>query len=123
MLCALDGRPNSEEEVRRIRQGVATRVESRHNMGEMEECLPQEEVSWQRYIQRTRQGRRMGGPPEVEAWAAEGGYKVAVYREKKKRKRIQKVGGVWGRYPAGCGNPVDQAKNLCGSVWCQRTKE
>ena len=72
VLCALEGRPNSEEEVQRIRQGVATRVESRHNMGEMEECLPKDEVSWQKYIQRTRQGRRMGGPPEVEAWAAEG---------------------------------------------------
>ena len=83
VLCALEARPNSEEEVQRIRQGVATRVEGRHNIGEMEECLPQEEVSWQRYIQWTRQGRRMGGPPEVEAWAAEGGYKVAVYRETK----------------------------------------
>ena len=83
VLCALEGRPNSEEEVQRIRQGLATRVESRHNMGEMEECLPREEVSWQRYIQRTRQGRRIGGPPEVETWAAEGALKVAVYRETK----------------------------------------
>ena len=41
----------------------------------------------------------------------------------KKRKRVQKVGGVWGGNPAGCGNPVDQAKNLCGSVGCQRLKE
>ena len=48
VLCALEARPNSEEEVQRIRQGVATRVESRHNMGEMEECLPQEEVSLRR---------------------------------------------------------------------------
>ena len=45
VLCALEGRPHSEEEVQRIRQGVATRVESRHNMGEVEECLPKEEVS------------------------------------------------------------------------------
>ena len=37
VLCALKGRTNSEEEVQRIRQGVATRVETRHNMGEMEE--------------------------------------------------------------------------------------
>ena len=57
----------------------------------MEECLPQEEVSWQRYIQRTRQGRRMGGPPEVEAWAAEGGYKVAVYRETKSGNGYRKL--------------------------------
>ena len=44
VLCALEGRRNSEEEVQRIRQGVATRVESRQNMGDMEECLPKEEV-------------------------------------------------------------------------------
>ena len=61
VLCALEGTPNSEEEVQRILQGVATRVEGRHNMGAMEECLPKEEVSWQKYIQRTRQVRRMGG--------------------------------------------------------------
>ena len=47
VLCALEGRPNSEEELQKIRQGVATRVESRHNLGAMEECLPREEVSWQ----------------------------------------------------------------------------
>ena len=40
VLCALEGRLNSEEELHKIRQGVATRVESRHNLGAMEECLP-----------------------------------------------------------------------------------
>ena len=91
VLCALEGRSNAEGEVQRIRQRVATRVESRHNMGEMEECLPKEEVFWQKYIQRTRQGRRMGGPPEVEARAAEGGYKVAVYRETKSGNGYRKL--------------------------------
>ena len=33
----------------------------------------------------------MGGPPEVEAWAAEGGYKVAVYRETKTGNRYRKL--------------------------------
>ena len=75
VLCALEGRPSNEEELQKIRQGVATRVESRHMWGAMEKCLPRDEVWWQKYIQRTR-----GGPAEVEAWAAEGGYKVAVYR-------------------------------------------
>ena len=83
VLCALQCRPNSEEEVQQIRQGVATRVESRHIMVEMDECLPREQVSWQKYIQRTRQGRRIGGTQELQAWAAEGKYKVAVYRETK----------------------------------------
>ena len=109
VLCALEGRPNSDEEVQRIRQGVATRVESRHNMGDMEECLPQEEVSWQRYIQRTRQGRRMGGPPEVEAWAAEGGHKVAVYRETKNGNGYRKL------VEYGEGTPLD-----AGILWTKR---
>ena len=109
VLCALEGRPNSEEGVQRIRQGVATRVESRHNMGEMEECLPREEVSWQKYIQRTRQGRRIGGPPEVEAWAAEGGYKVAVYRETKSGDGYRKL------VEYGEGTPLD-----AGILWTKR---
>ena len=91
VLCALEGRPDSEEELQTIRQGVATRVESRHNLGAMEECLPREEVSWQKYIQRTRQGRRMGGPPEVEAWAVEGGCRVAVYRDSKSGEGYRKL--------------------------------
>ena len=33
----------------------------------------------------------MGGPPEVEAWAAEGGYKVAVYRETKSGNGYRKL--------------------------------
>ena len=57
VLCALEGGPNGEEELQKIRQGVATRVESRHSMGAMEEYLPWDEVSWQKYIQRTSQGR------------------------------------------------------------------
>ena len=109
VLCALEGRPNSEEEVQLIGQGPATRVESRHNMGETEECLPQGEVSWQRYIQRTRQGRRMGGPPEVEAWAAEGGYKVAVYRETKSGNGYRKV------VKYGEGTPLH-----AGNLWTKR---
>ena len=44
VLCALEGRPSSEEEFQKMRQGVATRVESRHMSGAMEECLPREEV-------------------------------------------------------------------------------
>ena len=81
VLCVLEGRPNGKEELTMIRQGVATRVESRHKAGRMEGCLTPKEVSWQRYMQRKTRGRRMGGPPVVETWAADGGYKVAVYRE------------------------------------------
>ena len=52
-----------------------------------------------------------------------GGVQGGGLQGDKKRKGIQKVGGVWGRNSAGCGNPVDQTKNLCGSLGCQRSKE
>ena len=52
-----------------------------------------------------------------------GGVKSGGLQGDKKRKRVQIIGGVWGRNPAGCGNPVDQAKNLCGPVGCQGSKE
>ena len=91
VLCALEGRPSSEEELQKIRQGMATRVESRQLSGTMEECLPREEVLWQKFIQRTSQGRRMGGPPEVEAWAAEGDTKWRC----SERQKAEKGTGKW----------------------------
>ena len=133
VLCALEGRPNSEAELQKTRQGVATRVESRHNLGAMEECLPREEVSWQKYIRRTGQGRGMEGPPEVEALAAEGGYKVAAYRESKSG---NSTGNWWsmGTEPCwmqkSCG-PGDKPTGFCGVLrvpgatrrrWRQRCK-
>ena len=109
VLCALEGRPNSEEELQKIRQGVTTRVESRQNMGAMEERLPREEVSWQKYIQRTMQGRRMGGPPELDEWAAEGGSKVAVYRETRSGEGYRTL------VEYGDGTPLD-----AGILWTRR---
>ena len=100
VLCGLEGRPNSEEDVQRISQGVATRSESRHNTGKMEECLPREEVSWQRYIQRTRQGRSMGGG---------GGIQSGVLQGDKKRRRVQKI------VEYGDGTPLD-----AGILWTRQ---
>ena len=56
---------------------------------------------------------------------SERGHSVASGDKKgdKKRGRVQKIGGVWGRNPARCGNPVDQAKSLRGSVGCQGSRE
>ena len=45
VLCALGGRPNAEEALKKITQGVATRVESRHKVGTREECPLLEEMS------------------------------------------------------------------------------
>ena len=52
-----------------------------------------------------------------------GGVQGGGLQGDKERGRVQKVDGVWGRNPAGCGNPVDHAKNQCGSVGCQGSKE
>ena len=51
----------------------------------------------------------MGGPPEVEAWAAEGGYKVAVYRETKSGNGYRKL------VEYGIGTPLD-----AGIQWTKR---
>ena len=51
----------------------------------------------------------MGGPPGVEAWAAEGGYKVAVYRETKSGNRYRKLVAY------GEGTPLD-----AGILWTKR---
>ena len=37
------------------------------------------------------QGRRMRRPPQVEAWAAGGGYRVTVYREAKSGPGYRKI--------------------------------
>ena len=79
----LESRPNREDEIALVRQGLVTRVEGRHKAGTIQEGLSPEEISWQKYIKRTTQGRRMEGPPGLEAWAAQGGYMVIVYRETK----------------------------------------
>ena len=103
VLCAQEGRLSREERLQKIRQGVAPRVGSRHHSGAMEECLPREEVSWLKYIQRTRQGGRMRGPVEVEAWATEGGYKVAVYRETKSAEGYRNLMEYGDRAPLNAG--------------------
>ena len=65
----------------------------------MQEPLPQEEAGWQGYVQKLLEGRRMGGPPEVEAWAVRSEYRVKVYRETKDGagyRKIQEYGGEKG---------------------------
>ena len=103
VLCALEGRLKSKEELAMIRPEVVTRVESRHKAGTLEERLAPKEVSRQKYIQRTTQGGRIGGPPEVEAWAAEGGYRIAVYREPKRGEGYRKLVEYGGGYPLHAG--------------------
>ena len=88
---------------------MATRLESRDKAGTKEDCLPPEEVSRQRYIQRMMQGRRMGWAPEVEAWAVEGGYKVGSYRETKSGEDHRKLV----EYGDGC--PLE-----AGNLWTRR---
>ena len=95
---------------------MATGVESRLNLGTMEEGLPREEVSWHRYIKRTRQGRRMGGPPEVEALAREGGYKVAVYRETKSGEGYRKLTEYGDGTPLAAGI-LWTRRRVCAVLW------
>ena len=68
-------------------------------------------------------GEEDGGATGGGGMGSTGGIQGGGLQGDKKRKRVQKIGGVWGRNPTGCGNPVDQARNLCSSVRFQRSKE
>ena len=75
-MNVIEGGQGTSEEAKEVREKVVPAVEERWKAGEMQEPLPQGETEWQAYIQKMLQGRRIGGPPEIEAW-------VKVYRETK----------------------------------------
>ena len=73
VLSVIEAGQGSGEEAKKVRDRVIATVEGRSKPGALKKQLPPWETGWQGYIQKTVQGRRMGGPPGVEAWAAEGG--------------------------------------------------
>ena len=79
----IEGGQRTSAEAKQVREKVVAAVEERWQAGEMQEPLPQGEARWQAYVRKLLQGRRMAGPPEVEAWAVRSGYRVKVYRETK----------------------------------------
>ena len=58
-----EGGQDCQEQAEEVRKKVVTRVEKTWQAGKLEEQLPQGETSWQAYIQRMKQKRRMRGPP------------------------------------------------------------
>ena len=90
-MNAIEGGQGTYEEGKEMRDKVVANVEERWRAGELQEPLPSGETGWQVYIQKMVQGRRMGGPPEVEAWAMGGGYRVKVYRETKDGAGYRKI--------------------------------
>ena len=87
----MDGGQGTSEEAKDVRDKVVAVVEERWKAGGMQELLPPGETEWQAYIQKMLQGRRMGGPSEVEAWAIRSGYRVEVYRETKDGAGYRKI--------------------------------
>ena len=95
-LSVIEGGQGTNEEAKEVRARVVAAVEERLQTGVMLEPLPQGETGWKEYVRKLVQGRGMGGPPEVEAWAAKNGYRVKVYRETKDGegyRKIQEYGG------------------------------
>ena len=98
-MNVIEGGQGTSPEAKAVREKVVTAVEERWQAREMQEPLLQGEAGWQAYVQELLQGRRMGGPPEVEAWALKSGYRVKVYRETKDGagyRKIQEYGGEKG---------------------------
>ena len=95
-MTVIEGGQGTSAEAKEMPERVVTAAEERLQAGEMQEPLPHGETGWKEYIRKLVQGRRMGGPPEVEAWAVKNGYRVKVYRETKDGegyRKIQEYGG------------------------------
>ena len=82
-MSVIEGGQGTSAEAKEVRARVVAAAEERLQAGVMQEPLPQGETGWKEYVRKLVQGRRMGGPPEVEAWAVKNGYRVKVYRETK----------------------------------------
>ena len=98
-MSVIEGGQGTNEEAKEVRARVVAAVEERLQAGVMQEPLPQGETGWKEYVRKLEEGRRMGGPPEVEAWAAKNGYRVKVYRKTKDGegyRKIQEYGGEQG---------------------------
>ena len=98
-MNVIEGGHGTSAEAKGVREKVVTAVEERWQAGEMQEPLPQGETGWQGYVRKLLQARRMGGLPEVEAWAVRSGYRVKVYRETNDGagyRKIQEYGGERG---------------------------
>ena len=98
-MSVVEGGQGTNEEAKEVRARVVAAVEERLQTGVMQEPLPQGETGWKGNVRKLVQGRRMGGPPEVEAWAVKNGYRVKMYRETKDGegyRKIQEYGGEKG---------------------------
>ena len=98
-MSVTEGGQGTSAEAKKMRQRVVTAVEERLQAGERQKPLPQGDMGWKEDVQKLVQGRTMGGPPEVEAWAVKNGYRVKVYRETKDGegyRKIQEYGGEKG---------------------------
>ena len=120
VLCMLVGRPDSEEEV--LRRGVVARVEEGQISGTLAEYLLPHEAGWKRYLLRVAQGRRMGGPPEVEAWAVGRGFCVTVYRETRNGEGYRKLVDYGEGDPLGAGI-LGNKKRVYTVLWGVRAEE
>ena len=90
-MSVIEGCQGTSAETKEMRARVVTAVKERLQAEEMQEPLPQGQTGWTEYLRKLVQGRRMGGPPEVEAWAVKNGYRVKVYREMKDPEGYRKV--------------------------------
>ena len=98
-MNVIEGSQGTSAEAKGVPEKVVTAVEERWQAGEMQDPLLQGETGWQEYVQKLFQGGKMGGPPEVEAWAVKSGYRVKVYREttdEEGYRKIQEYGGEKG---------------------------
>ena len=117
VMNVIEGGQGTREQAKLVRDKVVATVEERWKAVKLQEPLPPGETGWQVYIQKMVQGRRMGGPPEVEAWAMGGGYRVTVYRDTKDGAGHRKIQAYEGDKGVTCGG-----RRGC-TRWCGGRKE
>ena len=71
----------------------------------------------------TKAGEKTWGATGGGSMGGGGGIRSVGLQGVKRGRRVQKIGGVWGRNPSGCGNPVAQGKSLCAALGCQGSQE
>ena len=119
-MSVIEGGQGTSAEGKEMREKVVTAVEARLQAGEIQEPLPQGETGWEEYVQKLVQRRRMGGPPEVEAWAAKSGDRVKVHKGKETWRGLQEDTGVWKGEGSACRNPVEEHEGVRGGVGARR---
>ena len=118
VLCVLERRPSSEDEIAMLRRGVIVEVNGKHKAGTQGNCCHQRKSqgrSTSRERHKKKDGRTTGGG----SLGSGGGIQGNSVPGNEDWGGIQRAGGLWRQAPAVCRHPVDQIEGLRSVVASQ----